>query len=168
MFATTFYILAYCLGMTLYRTCVTSEAFITSIISSGVNALKNRFPLPKITGTICNHNSSTSHASKHCSETLAPATPVSLSPATYFAFATADTKPSDINVNGVVPCGTDSGCLCVTTNTGTPLLGWLLPHPLTISYVPRPTIITPAFFCDASNTSRFVSDNLKKSFTWLT
>src|SRR5699024_5683299 len=56
----------------------------------------------------------------------------------------------------------------VTTNTGTPLFGWLPPHPLTTSYVPRPTIMAPAFIQDLSCTNRFASERLKTSFTLLT
>src|SRR5699024_10176598 len=115
--------------------CVTSDALITSTISSDVNSAKSRFPFPKMTGTTCKNISSTRPAFKHCCETLAPATPISLLPDTDLAFLTADTTPSDINVKGVVPSGIVSGTLCVTTNTGTPLLGWLPLHPLTMSYV---------------------------------
>src|SRR5699024_5547092 len=148
--------------------CVTSDALITSTISRDVNSARSRFPSPKMTLTRRKNMSSPRRAFNNCSETLAPATPNSLLPDTDLAFLTADTTPSDINVKGVVPSGIVSGTLCVTTNTGTPLLGWLPPHPLTMSYVPRPTIMAPASIKDLSCTNRFASESLKNAFTLLT
>src|SRR5699024_12770380 len=76
--------------------------------------------------------------------------------------------PSDTKVEGVAPAGIVSGTLGVKKHTGTPLFGWLPPHPLTMSYVARPTIMAPAFIKDLSCTTRFASESLKNSFTSLT